>query len=94
MKKEYYKVYEVSKMFKISSRHVRAKIKNLKESGEFNNRIEKDGEGQWLIHHLALPLFKRKRKENQTGIRRQITNFMECINGCRIIGRLPSHREQ
>lgn len=66
MKKEYYKVYEVSKMFKISSRHVRAKIKNLKESGEFNNRIEKDGEGQWLIHHLTLPLFKRKRKEKNT----------------------------
>ncbi|PQJ31915.1 hypothetical protein BST92_08235 [Nonlabens arenilitoris] len=65
MEKEYYRVHEISKMYKITSRYVRTKIKQLKDSGKFNNRIEKDSEGQWLVHHLALPLFKRQRKQKQ-----------------------------
>ena len=65
MTKEYYKVYEISKMYKITTRYVRAKIKELKKTEKFNNRIIKDNNGQWLIHELTLPNFKRQRKQKQ-----------------------------
>ena len=65
MEKEYYRVYEISKMNTITARYVRSKIKELVDTGKFTNRITKDSEGQWLVHHLALPNFKRIRKPKQ-----------------------------
>ena len=61
--KEYYRVYEISKMNNITSRYVRSKVKELSDTNNYKNRITKDSEGQWLVHHLALENFKRKRKQ-------------------------------
>jgi hypothetical protein len=65
MKKEFYRVSEVSKMYNITSRYTRTKIKELKTIEKYNNLLVKDAVGHWMIHQLTLSNFKRKRKQKQ-----------------------------
>lgn len=63
-KKEYLRVSEIAKLRGMTSRNVR---KIITELSEFKNEdlLRKNKAGQWEVHHLLEPKFKRKRKFKQ-----------------------------
>lgn len=64
MIKEYLKVKEISQIKKMTARNVRKIIaKLMDEKSEY--MIQKDKNGEWLVHHLLLSNFNYKRKVAQ-----------------------------
>ncbi|NEV94169.1 hypothetical protein G3567_08435 [Psychroflexus sp. YR1-1] len=63
-KKEYLRVSEIAKIKGMTSRNVR---KIITELSEFKNEdlLRKNKAGQWEVHHLLEPKFKRKRNYKQ-----------------------------
>jgi hypothetical protein len=62
---EYLTVKEISRKVNMTMRNVRKIVSKLKNE-KSESLIHKDKNNNWLIHHLLLPNFKRKRNKKES----------------------------